>query len=118
KKLELGRDDYLRTAAEHLLQLFQGHSVAPALAGAVDNEQVQVLVIVLLEYRAQPQPVARRTQRLIGDDDAQIGKFQRLPIRLARDSRDIENDAVKLRSHYRDDLLDRIRRELHLVPQR
>ena len=62
------------------------------------------------ECLAQPHRIAYRAQRLIGDNDAEIGDVERLPIGRAGNPRHIDDDVMKLRAQNADQGLDRVRR--------
>ena len=80
--MRLKRDDAARLHLDDAAHLVKLYGVAPALAVAVDDEDIAVLQIALAERQPQPRRVAYRAQGAVGDDDAQIGKIQDAPVGL------------------------------------
>ena len=90
----------------------------PALAAAVDDEDVAALGAAFAEDRAQPHGVAHRAHRLVGDEDAQIGDVEGPPVGRRGQPRHIDDDVMELRAQHRKEGVDRPDGEFHLLVQR
>ena len=59
----------------------------------------------VVERITQPHRISNRAQRLVGDDDADIGNVKRPPIRCCGNPRHIGDDVVELRAQHSDERL-------------